>query len=325
MKFANRDEFLKSAENDLVCPNMDKIFYLLEKAVKTDNKKLLDYDNIVRIGVKSKHKAINKKEYGNLLRKTYVFWYNHALKQRYENPQKDWQKENIEKEIMSVEDLKPENVNSENVFEICSYFEDRMVGGLKFPTYFQHGYFCHFYVNYFTLGRMQLEKYPEVRLYLKIDIENVVKLSDIVIGKALKNKIPLLFKIALNDGRNDNVVFYTDYENINAVANMIEETKKENPKLFKGCKVKNPLMATYKKYMGYGEEPLIYGSYNSVRVDAMEDAFRELKKAYEKDDKFLTKENIKNQFEKSCEKFWIDSENFCMNSKAKYKEYDKNF
>ena len=321
MRFSNRKEFLEKAKDELVGPNMDKIFYILEKAVKTNNPKLLDYDKIVKIGAKSQGKKIDEKEYAELLKKTYAYWYNHALKERHENAETTWQKESIE-EFLNNDELKPENIKGDEIFDVCSYFEDRMIGGLKFPTYFQGEYFCHLYANDLTIDRKKKEKFAELRLYLKINVENVVKLADVLIDKALENNVPLLLKIALMDGRNDNMVFYTDYDNVEAVANLIDTAKNENPNLFEGCKVKNPLMATYKKYIGFGEEPFLFGSYNSVRVDAMQDAFKALKKEYDKNPEFLTKENIEKQFKESCEDFWIDGENLCMNTKERYKEYE---
>ena len=323
MRFTNRNEFLEGAKDDLVGPNMDKLYYLLGMAVKTNNKKLLDYENFVKIGAENNRRRINMKEYAQLLKKVYTFWYYHALKERFENPQTPGQRERIKEEIFDIDRLKPENIKDGDIFDICSYFEDRFVGWLKFPTYFQDKYFCHLYVNELLPELKEKEKFTEVRLYLKIKVDNVVKLTDILIDNAIKNKVPFVIKFAIHDNRNDNYVIYTDYDNIKNVVDLIEITKRENPHLFDGCKVKNPLMATYKKYMGFGEEPFLFGSYNSVRVDALLDAYKELRKEYSKDNKGLTVDNIKKELKIACEKLWIDFDNFCMNSKNKYKEYNR--
>ena len=128
MRFTNRNEFLEGAKDDLVGPNMDKLYYLLGMAVKTNNKKLLDYENFVKIGAENNRRRINMKEYAQLLKKVYTFWYYHALKERFENPQTPGQRERIKEEIFDIDRLKPENIKDGDIFDICSYFEDRFVG-----------------------------------------------------------------------------------------------------------------------------------------------------------------------------------------------------
>ena len=125
--------------------------------------------------------------------------------------------------------------------------------------------------------------------------------------------LPLTFKLATSALRNDNFVLYDQFENMTNLIGLIEKTKKENPALFVGCKVKNPLLATLKGYMGFGEEPY-WDSYTSVRVEALEKAYKTLSGHYKTDKNYLTKENIKNAFDEACKKNHIDSTNFCFNN-----------
>ena len=122
----------------------------------------------------------------------------------------------------------------------------------------------------------------------------------------------LRFKIAFKK-RNDAVVLYTKYDNIASLCDMIKKIKKQNPTLFEGCKVTNPMLAKINEYIGYGEEPYSYGSYNSVRVEILSDVYKKLKALYAKDKNCLTNENIQVFFDEACKTHGIDKNNFALN------------
>ena len=50
---------------------------------------------------------------------------------------------------------------------------ERSVGGISSPIYFQGKYFCHFYTNMMSASRKKFEKqFYDARIYLNIKLEN---------------------------------------------------------------------------------------------------------------------------------------------------------
>ena len=135
----------------------------------------------------------------------------------------------IIRSVACDKEFNPNSSERVDIFEILNDIQDYNMMGIKPPTYFQYKYFCHFYINHFSLERFKFNKTVQTRLYLDIKICNTVKVAEKLIDNALKTNTPLLFKFALSDGRNDNFVLYTDYENIYSLLNLIEQTKKEIP------------------------------------------------------------------------------------------------
>ncbi len=314
----NRNKFIEYINSDLQNANYCKIFYLLEKAVKTKNKKLISYENIISIGAKKTGEKIDKKEYEKLLEKVYAYWWKNAFKPTYDVESKKYNYENsLIKLYAEDNEYNPDSNERINIFEILEQIQDRNMLGIRPPTFFQDKYFCHFYVNDFSLERMKYNKIVQTRLYLNIKTKNIISLANKLIDSALKNNTPLLFKFALKEGRNDNFVLYTNYEDIYSLIDLIEKTKLENPKLFVGCKVKNPLMGVIKDYIGYGDEPFTWGSFNSVRVDALEKCYDILTKKYKDNTASITEKEIMDVFNKVCEFYQIDKNNFFLNAEEK--------
>ena len=194
-----------------------------------------------------------------------------------------------------------------------SFIQDFSFAGIMSPIYFQEKHFCHFYINELSLERKKLDKQVETRLYLNIKPKNIVQLANKLIDNALKLNSPLLFKVALKNGRNDNVVLYTNYEDIYSLINLIELTKQKNPDLFDGCNVENPFMAKIKGYIGYGDEPFVWGSFNSVRIEILQKCYDILSKKHKNDIENITKNEIIELFEKVCGKYQVDKNNFYLN------------
>ena len=308
-----RIKFFDNAKKDLKNVSLDKIFYLVEKAVKTNNPKILNYENIVSIGAENNGKKLTDDGLKKLLTKVYKTWWNNWLVPKCQASNTFYQ-DNIYNKILMENDCNPNMKNLENdIFEILSY-----VGGAisQEAWHFQNEHFLVFDVNSMFLGKPYIQ-YFDARIYLNIKLDNLPMLAEKLIDNAIENNAPLLFKFALADARNDNVVIYSQFKDLEKNVAVIEKTKKENPELFENCKVTNPLMATYKGYMGFGEEPLKFGtSYNSIRVDILKKMFKELSIQYEQNRHCLTKKNINKCFENACKEFKVDSKDF-------YKNQDK--
>ena len=316
-----RYAFLKSVESKLRMPNMNQIAYILEKAVKKQDKSLVDYSSIVSIGVSKVSEKIDNSELKNLLIEVYKHWYDVTLS----NTIKDYKDkpdvvETIEK-FKNNPYYKPSKKMP--IFKIWNEIEQYSYRSyLPAPIYFQGNYFVQFHINKMQKILRNRAQLVDARIYLNIKPKNMIKLSHILIDQALKQDLPLIFKIAYNNKRNDNLVLYSDYENLPSFIKLIQQTKKSNPELFEGCKVKNPFMATLYGYMGFGEEPMTWGSYNSVRTELLEDCYTELSKLYKANPDSLTKCSILKSIKNHSVKHGIDENNFHLNvSQEKYYEF----
>lgn len=302
--------------------NMDKIVYLLEKAVKTNKPKILSYLKIVEIGARKKGEKINDDEFCELLKKIFEYWIEHNIKERAKTAEYEFEQKRFA-ELLEIYEEYQKNKAEFDINDFWQFQGDNWIEGRKSPIYFQGQYFCHFYANVLSTDRFQFDRQSyDARLYLNIKVKNAVSLAQLFIKKAVEKEIPLTFKIGFGDDRNDNFVLYSQFKHMPSLVELVEEAKKESPKLFEGCKVKNPFMATLKGYIGYGEEPYTWGSYNSVRVEILERTFEKLREEYNKDKNYLTKENIILQFNKVCEDERIDSGNFYLNKPDKFWDFD---
>lgn len=307
-----KKQFYKNHMADIQEVKLNKIFYLIEKAVKTNNKKLISYEKMISIGKENElNEKINQNDYNELLFNVYKTWYNNWLKKQKED-KNTYIGEKIQA-ILNDKTLNPNTYKKEvrnDILEIMNFIDPEKF--FNNAWYFQSGHFVLFNVKDFYANKGK-KMTCDARLYLNIKQQNIAKLANLFIEDAIKNDLPLLFKFALKGNRNDNMVFYVQFAEFDEIVDMIERTKKNYPELFEGCKVKNPIMATYKKYMGYGEEPLSFGSYTSNRVEIFEYMFGELSKDYKKDKNSLTKENMNKYFLEGCKFDCIDPKEFYKN------------
>ncbi|MBR4123972.1 MAG: hypothetical protein IKR12_00180 [Clostridia bacterium] len=304
-----RNKFFENAKNDLQGVSIDKIFYLVEKAVKTNNPKLLKYESLVSIGAENIGKKLKLEDLKHLLTKVYTIWWNNWLVPKCQS-NTSFQNDTLN-EIIRENDCNPNLKNLEDdIFEVISY----VYGNINQNALsFSGNNFLLLDVNSMFSGK-QFIQYCDARIYLNIKLKNLPLLAEKFVDNAITENAPLLFKFARSDKRNDNVVIYSRYKDLEKIVAVIEKTKQDNPELFDGCKVRNPLMATYKEYMGFGEEPLKFGtSYNSIRADILKKMYSVLSKKYKNDKDYLSKNNMQKCFEKTCKKYKVDSKEFYKN------------
>ena len=308
-----RNKFFENAKEDLKNASLDKIFYLVEKAVKTDKPEILNYKNIVSIGAENNGKRLKQKDLEQLMTKVYTIWWNNWLVPKSQGVKTNSQ-DNIYNKILMQSDCNPNSIETQNdIFETISYV-DATINQNAWS--FLNNNFLVLDVNSMFSGK-QFIQYCDARIYLNIKLKNLPLLAEKLVDNAITENAPLLFMFALSDKRNDNVVIYSRYKDLEKIVAVIEKTKQDNPELFDGCKVRNPLMATYKEYMGFGEEPLKFGtSYNSIRVDILKKMYKVLSKKYKNDKNYLSKNNMQKCFENTCKKYKVDSKEF-------YKNQDK--
>ena len=151
--------------------------------------------------------------------------------------------------------------------------------GAYSPIYFQDISFIHVNSNKFYYSKSK--KQPnECRLYLNMKVENVAEFATIAMRLGQVLELPLYFKFARNDKRNDTFLFYCSYEEVPKVVALIEQIKAEKPKLFEGTEKVPCHLGKINGYIGFGEEPTevcklpIYedgASYTEVRADMLEE------------------------------------------------------
>lgn len=309
-----RNKFFENAKEDLKNASLDKIFYLVEKAVKTDKPEILNYKNIVSIGAENNSKRLKQKDLEQLMTKVYTIWWNNWLVPKSQGVKTNLQ-DNIYNKILMQSYCNPNSIETQNdIFETISYVDATISQNAWF---FLNNNFLLLDVNSMFSGK-QFIQYCDARIYLNIKLKNLPLLAEKLVDNAITENAPLIFKFAFSDKRNDNVVIYSRYKDLEKIVAVIEKTKQDNPELFDGCKVRNPLMATYKEYMGFGEEPLKFGtSYNSIRVDILKKMYKVLSKKYKNDKNYLSKSNLQKCFEKTCKKYKVDSKEFYKNQDKK--------
>lgn len=130
----------------------------------------------------------------------------------------------------------------------------------------------------------------EYRLYLSCKREHIAELASKFIDEL--GDRPYYFKFCADEHaakirRSEQFVFYVDGEDgkMNEILQVIESTKRKNPKLFESSKSLNPFMKTLSGYIGYapdiegvyknlrGEKVPVSRSYNSLLSEALEDSF----------------------------------------------------
>lgn len=135
----------------------------------------------------------------------------------------------------------------------------------------------------------------EHRLYLNTEMTDVHTMSKLFMDKCTERKLPYYFKIGEFDRRDDNIVIYSDTENLPKYLSVLYEIEKEHPELISRCGRPPILSGMVKSWIGYGSEPLAQSgeaSFNSIRAKSIEAAIEEeMKLWYRKNMAAKVKEN----------------------------------
>lgn len=126
--------------------------------------------------------------------------------------------------------------------------------------------------DYFHILPLFGEK-VDCRLYLNIKAENIIKLASKFIDRP-EYEEGLYFKFFTIDSRYETIVFYSSYENVQNIINMIMDIKEQEPKLFEGSEKTGPFLKQINGFIGFGEEPNISNenpSFNEVRSYILKD------------------------------------------------------
>lgn len=125
----------------------------------------------------------------------------------------------------------------------------------------------------------------EHRLYLNTAPTDVHTMSKLFLEKCIAKKLPYYFKIGEFDRRDDNIVIYSDTENLPKYLQVLSEIEKEHPELIARCGNPPILSGVIHNWIGYGSEPLKLtgeSSFNSERAKSIEKALEEEMKSWYK-------------------------------------------
>jgi hypothetical protein len=109
------------------------------------------------------------------------------------------------------------------------------------------------------------------RLYFNTTPENSCKFGELLLEASAKNNIPIYFKFDTEGCRNDSMLIYTNYEQVQEIVNIVKKIEKKYPKLFIGANKSGVFTAKIDDIISYGEEPQYkHSSFNSERSEAIE-------------------------------------------------------
>lgn len=166
-----------------------------------------------------------------------------------------------------------------------TYDEEFKESGLRFlnaqneddPVYNNNVYpdFVHVYTHLLPRG-----KNIDCRLYLNLQPQNIIPTLKLFLSECDKNNLSTYFKFDTGFcHRNDNIVIYASYRNVQKYVDILNKIKKENPGLFVGAEKGNPILPQIDGYIGFGEEPkYAHSSYNDERAKAVDEFFRDFSK-----------------------------------------------
>ncbi len=302
-------EKFENFEKYLTPPSIKNICALIYHAVKTNDISLLEYKNIVDFKY-NKKLPFDNDEFKDVLEFTYKTWWNNYLLPK----SGQLKTKSIYDEFLNNPKYIPNSKERIGIKRIPCSLENASLLYYKLPFYFQSIYFCIFDTFYLFENdpKFFYNRSITKRLYLETNLKYTPALCKEFLEYILKNNLQIRFKIALTK-RKESFVFYTSDASFFDTLNMLEFVKNKRPELFENSKITNPLLAKYKNYIGYGEEPMIFGSYNSVRVDILKETYKNILKEYKIDKKYLTQSNIEKKFESACENHSIDSKKFYKN------------
>ena len=249
MSETHKYQILKELSENIVEPDLNKIYLMIFDAVKNQNPENLDYFNIVKFkSTKKDENLFDMQKFNKLLELCYGHWWNEYLTKN-ENSFSPYLKDIVKTNLYNNTHY---NLYSKERYEIKRLinsidYNDKL--SLYFPVIFQSVYFCQFFLSsYKDLKDLSNFNHFDMRLYLETDIKDMPELATDFAKYIVRHNLTFPFKCALTK-RSDSFVFYVTYENLKDALNMIDEIKEKKPKLFKNCKVTNPLLASYKNLM----------------------------------------------------------------------------
>ncbi len=238
-----------------------------------------------------KTRVIDQDGLEEFCRNLYTDWRKNIIK-RYSSSQDDVEQELVR--FLQNDRLDPKNItaNGKSYYKIIlnlvtkrlnneffDYLRPAIMQGQDDFTKRVNNGFLHVYSDYITSDHIS----PiQCRLCMNFRGENISKFVNEFYLKCKEKNKPFYFRFNVKDNRNDNFIIYTDYRNAQSYVNIIEEIKKQHPKLFEGTEKVNPNLGVINGYIGFGDEPnpnksKVKRGYISLRKKVIEESMYRMK------------------------------------------------
>lgn len=242
-----------------------------------------NYHLFTHENINASNTPMTKEDVLNLYKIAYDSWYDYIVNLD-ENKFSGKTLECIRK-LKQDSKFKKENMLPEDCQEFIynTYDKEFNGSGLRFlnaqneddPVYNNNVYpdFIHVYTHL-----LPMRKNIDCRLYLNLQPQNITRVLKLFLNECDKNSLKAYFKFDTGFCyRNDNVVIYASYKNVQKFVDILNKIKKENPNLFVGAEKGNPILPKIDGYIGFGEEPkYTHSSYNDERAKAVDEFFRDV-------------------------------------------------
>ena len=257
----SKTEFLQNLVFDR--QYFDKLIDYIE--LSTHQLVLHPYSHLVSVNSHQTDYEIKEDEIEDFLKNIYSYWYQFIN----EHSPIDKNSQMYEEVISARSDpkLTPEYIEKNGGYykffteDFKNLFSSKELRAIKDQS-FMCGGFLHIY-------NLIKDNKKTVRLYVNVKAENIIPLANEVARYCWQTNLPMHFKFAQFDNRNDPFLIYTSYQNAQKYVDLLKAIHQRSPQLFEGAKQQSPLLATVKdaQYIGFGEEPeKAKSSFNTERA-----------------------------------------------------------
>lgn len=120
--------------------------------------------------------------------------------------------------------------------------------------------------------------YAFSRLYVNCDKCDLMELANLFTDKCFSQEMPVYFKYAINNvNRTDQMVIYSNLDNLSDYIAILQEIAQENPDIKKRCGLPPLLTGKIDEWIGIGDEPTVTDtSYTEIRANIIEDTLRRI-------------------------------------------------
>lgn len=185
------------------------------------------------------------------------------------------------KEFLSgIEDVKTEKEAREIIKKEYDNEElNKAIKKYRWDSLAKGGEYTHICSKYLTAKR---DKFPEIehRLYITCESIAVYQIANDLVKKCVTYGVPYYFKFTQKCIRDDNLIIFSDSDNLTNYIKILEEIKNERENIAAYLKDAPMLTGKIKPWLGYGSEPQSFGndkdSYLGIRASIIEESIKEV-------------------------------------------------
>lgn len=179
--------------------------------------------------------------------------------------------------------LHPTNLTGREIFNIFSgtylnYFKTNSIRPM-FISYNPNTNLNSFVqININVLSGFQLKEFKkEIKIYLNLKAEVILTFVKEYIEKSTTEGVLSNIKFTDRDDRNDDVIIYTNYENLEKTIKIIKEIRRNFDYIFENSENMGLMVGKIEGFLGFGEEKYIDESYNLNRAKVLENCVKRTK------------------------------------------------